>query len=80
MTLFRETESAPRTGEAMLIENAADDELAALGLTNEVPDVTAMPLRDLFEADNTVLGNAMLRLLADLEEPQQILSAFQSFA
>jgi FXSXX-COOH protein len=39
-------------------------------------DVTGMSLRDLTSSRNTVLDNAVRRLLEDLDQPREIVSAF----
>ncbi|HEU4421045.1 MAG TPA: hypothetical protein VFR67_00715 [Pilimelia sp.] len=39
-------------------------------------DVTGMSLRDLTSSRNTVLDNAVRRLLEDFDQPQEIVSAF----
>lgn len=39
-------------------------------------DVTGMSLRDLTSSGNTVLDNAVRRLLKDFDQPQEIVSAF----
>ena len=43
-------------------------------------DVTAESLRDLFAADDSNLAACVNRLVANLDDPDGVISAFQSFA
>ncbi len=42
-------------------------------------DVTDMPMAELVASRNTVLGRCVDRLVASLDDPDGIISAFQSF-
>jgi FXSXX-COOH protein len=43
-------------------------------------DVTHVSLDRLISADDTVLLNSLRRLLAEIDRPQEILSAFDNYA
>ncbi|MEV4350345.1 FXSXX-COOH protein [Actinoplanes sp. NPDC049596] len=43
-------------------------------------DVTRIPLDRLLSDDDTVLVNSLRRLLAGIDRPQEILSAFENYA
>jgi FXSXX-COOH protein len=61
------------------MDSTSDDGFGALGRDAGFPDVTEIPLRELFDADDTVLGHAMRQLLAEMEAPQEIIAAFGSY-
>lgn len=46
---------------------------------SDLVDVTRLPLDDLLAARDTVLSNALRRLLAELDQPQEIIAAFDSY-
>lgn len=43
-------------------------------------DVTTMPLARILTINDGVLAAALARLLADLDEPQEVIAAFDNFA
>jgi FXSXX-COOH protein len=45
-----------------------------------LPDVSGLPLDRLIDAADTVLANSLRRLVADLDRPQEVLSAFDNYA
>lgn len=49
-------------------------------LGNELPDLTNINLRKLFEDDDSNLGSALKRILDSLDDPDGAISAFQSMA
>jgi FXSXX-COOH protein len=42
-------------------------------------DVTGMPLARLIPSDDSVLTNSLRRLLADMDHPQEVISAFSNY-
>lgn len=46
----------------------------------QLPDVTAVSLRELLADDDTNLAACIRRLVAGLDDPDGVISAFQSFA
>lgn len=54
--------------------NQGDREVQQSGLV----DVTAMPLAELVPSDDSVLGNALRRLLIEMDQPEEIIAAFSS--
>jgi FXSXX-COOH protein len=42
-------------------------------------DLTGTPLAELISSDETVLAEALRRLLAEMDQPQEIIAAFQSY-
>lgn len=45
-----------------------------------LPDLTNINLRKLFDDDDSNLGRAMKRILDSLDDPDGVISAFQSMA
>jgi FXSXX-COOH protein len=42
-------------------------------------DVTGLPLAELLSSEDTVLSNALRRLLRDMADPQEIIAGWQSY-
>lgn len=57
------------------MDNVAGNESTTPELETDLVDVTRMPLAELLRSDDTVLDNALRRLLAELAEPQEIIAA-----
>jgi FXSXX-COOH protein len=47
---------------------------------SDLVDVTQVPLEKLVSLKNTVLANALRRLLAEFDHPQEIIAAFDNYA
>jgi FXSXX-COOH protein len=60
------------------MERGADTTPDGDGLATGQVDITAMPLRDLVNSDDSVLDRALRRLLAELDGPQEHYTAFQN--
>lgn len=46
----------------------------------DLPDLTGRPLADLLADDDSVLAVALRRLVAELDDGQEVIAAFDSYA
>ena len=58
------------------MDSNAGSDIGDDGQVVDLVDVTAMALADLVSSDDTVLTNALRRLLAELDRPQEQYAAF----
>jgi FXSXX-COOH protein len=57
-----------------------DNEVGPEETDSGLADVTRMALPELLPSDDSVLANSLRRLLADLDRPQEVISAFGNYA
>ena len=57
---------------------AAEDRVAEPGASDLV-DVTALPLEALLSTEDTVLSNALRRLLRELADPREAIAGWSSY-
>jgi FXSXX-COOH protein len=46
------------------------------GEDSDLPDVSSLPLAELLASDESPLANSVRRLVAELEQPQEVFAAF----
>jgi FXSXX-COOH protein len=56
-----------------------DNEVGPAETESGLADVTRMPLPELLPSDDSVLANSLRRLLADMDQAQEVMSAFNSY-
>ncbi|MGY0234294.1 FxSxx-COOH cyclophane-containing RiPP peptide [Longispora urticae] len=60
------------------MRDTTDDEVVLAARDDVLIDVTDLPLPELMAAGNTVLANALRRVLRELESPVDVSAGFQS--
>jgi FXSXX-COOH protein len=62
------------------MDSIAGDRLDGEETESGYADVSRLPLRELIAADDSVFGHSMRRLLAEMDQPEEIIAAHSSYA